>query len=351
MELLNRLGLTWLALSAAACIPDLQTDGATVREPTVLAIIADPPESAPTQQQTIHYSALVADENGVRTDLSLAWFDCIAQKPLAELGPVNRVCLQNGSDQLVPIGAGVSVDGKLPAKACSLFGPNPPTPVAGQPAGRPVDPDVSGGYKIPLIIGLNSEVDSQAILYEQRISCGIANVTPATNVEFNQRYHSNQNPAVSLLLAVRASTGVQQQLAPPDTLQVSPGELVNLAVVWDTCPTVDACGDGVCGPDETASSCAGDCSKALGCGGQERYVDLDRQSGALVDRRELMRVAWYATAGTYDHERTGVDDRDQSNSSLNGWRAPAAPGDYTLWAVLRDSRNGVGYRQVAVSVR
>ncbi|MDB4971960.1 MAG: hypothetical protein JWN48_301 [Myxococcaceae bacterium] len=351
MELLRKGALFVLALSAVACVPDLDSDEATVREPRVLAIIANPPESAPSQQQTIHYSALVADGNGVRSDLDLAWFQCVAQKPLAELGPVNRTCLQNGSDKLVLIGSGENVDGKLPSNACSLFGPNPPTPAAGQPAGRPVDPDVSGGYKVPLIIGLNSTVNSQAVLYEQRITCGIANVAPATNVEFNQRYHSNQNPAVSLLLAARASTGMQQQLAADEALQVAANELVTFAVVWDTCPTADACGDGVCGPDETATLCAGDCTRPVGCGGQERYVDLDRQSGQLIDRRELMRVAWYATGGTYDAERTGTSDEDLRNSSQNGWRAPAQPGTYTLWAVLRDSRNGVGYRQFTVAVQ
>lgn len=352
MELLSsrsRFGWSIAMVAAAACVPHLDVDESTVHEPRVLAIIAEPAESAPSLQQNTHYSALVVDEHGGRSDLSLAWYQCLAQKPLAELGPVSKECLRNGSPKLTLLGTGQAVDATLPSNACSLFGPNPPPPVQGQPPGRPVDADESGGYKLPLIVGLNSEVDSEVVLYEQRITCGLANVSPELSVGFAQRYHANQNPHV-LALQVSDSQGARP-IGGQDALDVSAAEQLMLQVSWPSCPTSDVCGDGICGADETSAACPGDCAKPMGCGGQERYVDLDREQLALIVRRESLRVAWYATAGTYDHARTGVSDSDLTNVSSNGWRAPTQPGPATLWVVLRDSRGGVGFGQVSVNVR
>ena len=335
-------------LAASACVPHLDVDESTVREPRVLAIIAEPAESAPTSQQKIQYTALVADEHGVRSDLSLAWYQCLAQKPLAELGPVSKECLRNGSPKLASLGVGEAVEGTLPTNACSLFGPNPPPPVQGQPPGRPVDADESGGYKLPLIVGLNSELGSEVVLYEQRISCGLANVSPDISVAFAQRYHANQNPR-ALALQVTGSMGTRS-ISSQDTLDVASNEQLAFSVSWPSCPASDVCGDGVCGPDETSAACAADCQKSVGCGGQERYLDLDRERLELIVRRESLRVAWYATTGTYDQARTGVSDADLSGVSSNRWRAPAQPGPASLWLVLRDSRGGVGFLQIAVTV-
>jgi hypothetical protein len=349
MELLIKRVLVCLTLGAVACVPDLDTDESTVAAPRVLAIIADPAEAVPSQQRPVRYSALVADGNGVRTDIALGWFHCLAQKPLAELGPVSPECLQNGSEKLQPIGVGPSVEGTLPAAACSLFGPNPPQPMMGEPPGRPVDADESGGYKIPLIVGLNSEAGSKVVLYEQRITCGLASVPPQVTLEFTQRYHPNQNPSARELRVNRA-TG-SEVIAPEQTLEVAANERVELELAWADCPTSDQCGDGVCGPDETTVSCAADCTSGGGCGGQERYLDYDRQRLALTTRREALRIAWYTTAGRYDDERTGSAEDALPTSSRNGWQAPAQPGKATLWAVLRDSRGGVGARQINVTVR
>lgn len=351
MELLSRRSRSgfWIALFAAGgCVPHLDVDESTVHAPRVLAIVAEPAESAPNLQQPIHYTALVADEHGVRSDLSLAWYQCLAQKPLAELGPISKECLHNGSPKLAALGVGEAVEGTLPSNACSLFGPNPPPPVQGQPAGRPVDADESGGYKLPLIVGLNSELGSEVVLYEQRITCGLANVSPDISVAFAQRYHGNQNPSL-LALQVTGSSGTRS-IGPNDTLDVAVNEQLALQVSWASCPASDVCGDGLCGPDETSTACAADCTKPVGCGGQERYLDLDRERLELVVRRESLRVAWYATAGTYDQARTGASDADLSAQSNNGWRAPPQPGPATLWVVLRDSRGGVGFRQLAVVV-
>jgi hypothetical protein len=353
MDLLNkRVGvLCWLAAvgAASACVPDVDTDESTVRAPRVLAVQAIPAESAPSLGLPIRYQALVADVSGTRSDVSLSWFQCLAQKPLAELGPVSRDCLNSASGKLTSLGQGPSIEGKLPTNACSLFGPNPPTPAMGEPAGRPVDADESGGYKLPLVIGLNAAAGTEVTLYEQRISCGLANVAPAVSLEFTQRYHANENPAVRELRVSRA--GVSQVLADNAPLEVSVGERVEFELAWADCPARDVCGDGVCGPDETAQACTADCTKLIGCTGQERYLDYDRQHGELRVRTEALRVAWYATAGSYDEERTGVSESERASSSKNTWYAPGAAGTATIWVVVRDSRGGVGFRGLSVTVR
>lgn len=335
--------------AASACVPELDTDESTVRTPRVLAVQSIPAEAAPSAGLPIRYLALVADASGTRSDVPLSWFQCVAQKPLAELGPVSRDCLNTASGKLTMLGQGPSIEGKLPTNACSLFGPNPPMPKMGEPAGRPVDADESGGYKLPLVVGLSDATSTAVTLYEQRISCGLANVAPAVSLEFTQRYHANENPAVRELRVVRASgTSVLAENTP---LEVSANERVELEVVWADCPVSDVCGDGVCGPDETSQACAADCTKLVGCGGQERYLDYDRQRGELRVRTEALRVAWYATTGNYDDARTGVADDERASSSKNGWTAPAAAGPAVIWAVLRDSRGGVGFRAVNVLVR
>jgi len=353
MDLLSKRGRSglWLAAVAAlgACIPDVDTDESTIVAPRVLAVQAIPAESAPSAGATIRYLALVADATGTRSDVPLSWFQCLAQKPLAELGPISLDCLNTDSGKLTLLGQGPSVEGKLPSNACSLFGPNPPMPAQGEPAGRPVDADESGGYNLPLMVGLSGAASADVTLYEQRILCGLANVAPSVSLEYTQRYHPNENPASRQLSVVRASG--TQVIAEDATLEVSVGERVELEVAWADCPATDVCGDGVCGPDETAQSCAQDCTKVMGCAGQERYLDYDRENGALRVRTEGLRVAWYGTRGVYDNERTGVSEDERAGSSKNGWTAPTTGGALTLWLVLRDSRGGVGFRSVNVLVR
>jgi hypothetical protein len=352
MDLLIKRGCRGLLLATAcalaACIPDLDTDESTVVGPRVLAVQAVPAESAPSAGVPIRYLALVADVSGTRLDAPLSWFQCLAQKPLAELGPISLDCLNTDSGKLTLLGQGPSIEGKLPSNACSLFGPNPPMPAQGEPAGRPVDADESGGYSLPLMVGSSGGAGAAVTLYEQRISCGLANVAPALSVEFTQRYHANENPAVRELRVVRASgTQVIAENAP---LDVSVGEHVQLEAAWADCPATDMCGDGVCGPDESGQSCTLDCAKVVGCTGQERYLYYDREQAELTVHTEALRVAWYTTAGIYDNERTGVSEGERAGSSTNGWTAPGAAGSATLWIVLRDSRGGVGFRSVSVVV-
>jgi hypothetical protein len=337
-----------ITLSAAACVPDLDTDDSLVSAPRVLAVVAEPAESRPGTKVT--YTALMADGNGVRDEGILAWFYCLAQKPLAQLGPIDPQCLDPTAGKLERIDRGFEVQGTLPLNACSLFGPNIPAPEEGEEPGRPVDPDDTGGYKQPVILGFNPGAGDQLVLYEQRISCDLSGVSAQTAAEFRLRYHANQNAALRELVVFRAH-GERIGLREGDVLEVAPGEQVSLSARWDGCPETDVCGDGVCGPDEDRIGCAADCATPSGCSGQERYLWFDGQKRLLSVRRESMSLAWYNTAGSFTQERTGADEDDAGLRSDNQWTAPAAAGDVTLWVVARDARGGVGALQIGVQVR
>jgi hypothetical protein len=62
-----------------------------------------------------------------------------------------------------------------------------------------------------------------------------------------------------------------------------------------------------------------------------------------------MRVSWFATGGALavDASAVGVDDSATSVSTT--WHTPAA-GDVWLWFVLRDSRGGIAWQQLRVTV-
>lgn len=336
-------------LLASGCVPNVDTDESIIRAPRVIAIKAEPAEGKP--DQAVSYTALLVDQNGVRTEADLNWFYCEAQKPLAELGPISKKCLRRSSGKLADIGTGFDVKGSIPKGACGLFGPNPPPPVMGQAPGRPVDPDGTGGYKQPVLLGVNIDGKSDdLVLYEQRLTCDIASLGASLVTEFNLRYHRNENPRVSNLSVQRAGEETRT-LEADEVLTLAPGEAVSLFANWDACPVEDSCGDGVCGPDETRPSCAADCGTALvGCFGRERYLWFSNETRELSVRRESMRAAWYTTAGKYDDERTGVDEDSDSDSTENSFTAPNQTGELVLWVVLRDARGGVGSHELKVSV-
>jgi hypothetical protein len=335
-------------LSIVACVPDLDTDESRVDAPRVLAVVAEPAESRPGTE--VIYTALLADGSGQRDEGILAWFYCLAQKPLAQLGPVDPQCFDRSAGKLSRIGGGLEVRGSVPTNACALFGPNIPAPEEGEEPGRPVDPDDTGGYKQPVVVGFNAGEGDQLVLYEQRISCDLAGVSAQIAAEYRLRYHANQNPGLRDVLVDRAD-GDRVRLRPGDLLEVERNEQVALTARWEECPEEDVCGDGVCGPDEDRASCADDCAAPAGCAGQERYLWFDNQARALKVRRESLSLAWYNTGGMYTDERTGADEEDFSLQGKNHWTAPDTAGELSLWIVARDARGGVGTLQLGVRVR
>lgn len=356
----STLTLAGAALGGAllgGCVPDFATDLSELREPRLLAIASDPAEAG--AGKPVRLTALVAVPPG-SSPPPLDWSLCLARKSLTELGPINPLCLGGSADEPEAdaaggeathvsqiLGRGASAEGKLSADVCKLFGPLRPSPKPGEPAGRPVDPDITGGFYQPVIASLGGVPSLGAI----RIDCDPTNLNRDDALAYRRRYRRNESPRLAAL-AIRTGSSRRELDASP--LEVKAGSNVELEASWDDCPDVSACGDGYCTADEDASSCPDDCTtgEVHGCAGAESYVWYNRESQRIEPRREAITVAWYASSGRFDSEQTGLAEPEAAlhTSTGNVWRVGAVPGSATLWLVIRDSRGGQSWRQQPVLV-
>jgi hypothetical protein len=261
-----------------------------VLAPRVLAIRADPAEAAPgaTVKYTLLFGAPDAPDASDASDAPVAWAFCTSPKPLTENDVIGADCLGGAAQP-------TAADAKLPANACQLFGPDPP------PGGfRPRDPDETGGYYQP-VRALTLGAPAIGLT---RVTCNLGDAPTDAAADFGKRYHPNANPSLAVDLPER----------------VTPGARAVFRASWTS---ADA----------------------------EAYVSFDRDTQAVVDRREAMRVSWFATAGAFDQDRTGRAEDDPATDSENAWVAPATPATVHVWVVLRDSRGGVGWAIRDVEVK
>jgi hypothetical protein len=339
------LRLLALCVCFFGCVPNVEDTDSLVVKPRVLAVRALPAEAAP--RDMISYEALYADGSGTLTEGPLDWAFCIARPPLADLGPIDTTCLNATGDSLAPVGEGLQTMGTLPEDACRRFGPDRPAPVGDEPAGRPADPDPTGGFYQPVRV-LDSEL-RDFTLFESRIMCALAGVTQNQFVEFNTRYRPNQNPAVDVLEVGEQTVSPLGEVA---ALPVKPGQRLALRLSWSDCSAGNDCGDGICGDNETRKDCPDDCTEQKGCTGSEYFAYFDRVTRNIVLHRETLRVSWFATAGRFDEARTGrLAGEAEATHSDNHWTAPDKPSDVTLWTVLRDDRGGVSWQSYAIAVQ
>ena len=75
----------------------------------------------------------------------------------------------------------------------------------------------------------------------------------------------------------------------------------------------------------------------------ESYPVLDLTTRTLRDRREALRVSWFAAAGSLALGHSGREAEDPATFAENTWHTPASAGRVTLWVVLRDERGGVDF--------
>jgi len=338
----DRSGASWpvtvvvAGLWLGCAVDEPESDLSQIEDPQVLAISATPAEVPPGQATQL--TALLASPDGTGSD-TLTWSMCTARRPLAELGPYAQDCLDLESDSLVPLPEGLESSLSLPADACRLFGPEPPPAEPGQPSGRPVDADITGGYYQPLTIALPESSDPT--LFGLRITCGLAGATQRQSVEFRQRYHPNVAPGLSIIL-IDGQAG--------RSARVGTNSTVDLQVEWPDCPTIAACGDGSCTVDESSLSCPEDCMQPVGCRGAETYLRFDPLDLELVETRESIQVAWYATAGSFSQAQTGRASDDPVLLSTNVWTAPAEAGEVIVWIVIRDARGASSWRRLDFTV-
>jgi hypothetical protein len=283
-----------------SCVPNLGTSDSLVSAPRILAITSEPAEAPPGSKVT--FTALVASPSGTLPSAPIAWGFCEDPKPLTTDNAVSNACLDTSS--LVQAGSGESVMAATPRNGCSTFGPDTP------PGGfRPRDPDVTGGYYQPLAANLPG---SDTTFELARIKCDLANAPPSAASQFASAYHVNLNPVLSPLTAAVGGA------ATPFS-SVHAGTQVTFTASWP------------------ASSA-------------ETFAYYDASSQTVTTQRESMRVAWYATDGTFETESTGRAADDQATTTEDTWTAPGAAETVHLWIVLRDSRGGVDFAAYDVSV-
>lgn len=339
-----------LALAFTACIPEFADDQALLTAPRILAVRSVPAESR--AGLAVHLEALVASPEVENGEERMVWALCTARRPLTELGPVAQTCIDDfskGGDSFVGLGRGAFASATIPGDACRRFGPLPGEADESGASGRPVDPDLSGGYYQPVVVGNEAGTALGSI----RLACGVTGVPNAESIRYNQGYRPNENPAVDRLDLV--SDGVLQTAVPsgdPSALRVRAGARVEVRATWAACPRAPVCGDGLCTAGENQSSCPDDCrTDPKGCTGAETYLAVDGPSRTIATRREGLKLSWYATFGHFSEENTGRTESEPDGvDTVNTWTAPSDPGVVKLWTVLRDDRGGVGWSEYALTV-
>jgi hypothetical protein len=288
--------LALLGVAPFACRPDLGERDSLVTRTQVLAVRGDPPEAKPGE--AVRYSLLVASPDGPITSPVASWAFCSAPKLLTENGAAGAACL--GSD-VRPIAEGTpAAVAAMPADACALFGPE----VASAEL-RPRDPDITGGYYQPVRVTV-FERDATAVAFGlERIGCALANAAADVTADFGRRYVANTNPELGPLVITHDGVPVAPDAIPR-------GARVTMRASW---------------PDASA----------------ERYVVYDLATRRLDERRESMRVSWFATAGTFENDRTGRSEDELETFTDNDWTTPLEARTIHLFVVLRDSRGGVAF--------
>lgn len=294
----------------AACKPDLGAPASLVTEPRLLAVQSEPAEVPPNTEVALQ--ALVVGPDG-DMQLDVAWGFCADPAPLADDNVAADDCIY-GAVSIMP--RGTNVTATIPQDACEQFGPTPPAPAPGQPARRPHDPDVTGGYYQPIRVlakpGGNDQVPGVGLT---RITCDLANASIDIVQQFHATYTPNNNPVIEHVLAQRQTDANAQEMP----IVLSAHTAIPLRVRW------------------TADSA-------------ETFPVFDPVSRTLVMQREAIRVSWFVTAGAVASERTGRTGDDPETYADNTWTTGDA-GDAHLWIVVRDTRGGVAFASFDVTVQ
>lgn len=284
------------ATSVASCKPDFGERESLIDRPTVIAVRTDPPEVAPGGAVTT--SLLVASPTGPVEAPPTSWAFCASPKLLSENGAVSVRCTRGG---VTPIGdAYGGISAPIPADACFLFGPEVQASEL-----RPRDPDVTGGFYQPIRATVAAGGDPVMAFGFARIACKLANVPAEAATVLGRDYERNQNPTARPIEIVSGA--------------VARGARVVLRASWS--------------PEDA-----------------ERYVMFDVRTQSVVTRRESIRASWFATAGSFESDRTGRAEEEPESFTDNAWTAPDEPANVHLWVVLRDARGGTAFAHLPLEI-
>ncbi len=65
-------------------------------------------------------------------------------------------------------------------------------------------------------------------------------------------------------------------------------------------------------------------------GSAETFPVLNPSGDALVDQTESLYMSWFATSGSFEHDRTGVAGTEVATSTSNTWKAPDDGNDQSI---------------------
>ena len=309
------VGLLGLSAMAVGCKPDLGSPPSLVIGPRFLAVRGVPPEAA--ENGMVTYDALVVDPNGTVTNQTFGWAQCLVPDPPANGNDVSSGCLAIPDDTAAPA---ATFTAALPANACTLFGPETPPPMKGQPPTRPADPDTTGGFYQPVRTTWQSDAGPEIAFALERITCPLANAPTDIAGQFASTYVPNNNPMVADLVLDPAGAATSLYAAGQTTAAtVTAGQKVILQA------------------DFSADSA-------------EMFPVWNVSTLMLETQRESLQLAWFATGGVFEHDATGRSQSETETFTQNAWTAPTTPGPVYFWVVLRDSRGGIDFAPAEIDV-
>jgi hypothetical protein len=308
------------AFAATGCKPDLGAPTSLVTGPRLLAIRGTPPEAA--ESAGVVYDALAVTVDGTVAAPAITWAQCLAPNPPANGNDVSSACLTIPDDA----GPAPTFMATVPANACMLFGPETPPPQKGQPPTRPADADTTGGYYQPIRATWTTDSGDPLLSFAlERVLCRLANAPVDVAGQYASDYLPNNNPQLADLVldpaGIAAPIFTAGQTTPPPPGSVGAGQTVLLQADWSP-------------------------SSA------ETFLVWDVVSLSLVMQQESLRLSWYATAGSFEHDATGRSDTgsDTEPFTQNSWTAPTTAGPVHLWTVLRDDRGGIDFAEAEIDV-
>ncbi|HEX3903284.1 MAG TPA: hypothetical protein VH853_10580 [Polyangia bacterium] len=313
-------GLLCLSAIVAGCKPDLGAPQSLITGPTILAIRGVPPEAA--ENAMVSYDALTVDTHGTIDSPQIGWAQCLIPDPPANVNDVSTGCLAIPDDA----GPSPTFTAAIPMSACTLFGPETPPPVKGQPPTRPADPDTTGGYYQPVRATWQSDAGPELAFALERVTCRLANAPVEVAADYAANYLPNDNPTVADVVLDPAgidtplfTAAAAGQAATGQAGSVAAGEVVTLQTDFS--------------PDSA-----------------ETFLVWNVVTLTLDMQRESLRLSWYATAGAFEHDVTGRGQTEAETFTQNVWTAPTTPGPVFFWMVLRDDRGGVDFAPVEIDV-
>jgi hypothetical protein len=303
---------------AAACKPNLGSPPSVIDGTRILAVRGMPAEAG--EGTMVTYDILAVNKMGRIPNPSVGWALCHDPKPPASANAVATSCVDSPDDTMTPSPTFMA---PMPSGDCKVFGPQPPEVMQGKPPLRPQDPDVTGGFYQPVRATLTDDGDMEKAFALERLKCPLANAPSDITAMFNMMIKPNQNPAIAGVTLDPSGKATplfaMGQATAPSAAPVAPGAAVTLEVAWtDTTP--------------------------------ETYPVYNLVTQKIDTHRESLSISWFATEGSFEHDRTGRGEDETDLTTDNVWTAPETPGDVHLWFLLRDIRGGVDFAETTLTV-